>query len=89
MRIGIWLRLGSNQAVNKTLRKVFDIAGLPQGLIFHTSRHTCATILGQAGIDIFQKLLEHTKAQTTAIYRETDRKSILAGLQKPARCTHE
>ena len=42
-------------------------------------------MLGQAGVDIIiiQKILGHTKIQTTTIYRETDRMSILAGIQKP------
>lgn len=76
-------RIGTNQYVNRTFKKILDNAGLPRSLTFHSSRHTCATLLGQAGIDltIIQKILGHTKIQTTAIYRETDRASILAALK--------
>ena len=72
-------QLGTNQSVNKSLRNVFDRVEIDAKITFHSSRHTCATLLGQAGVDIsvVQKILGHTKMETTQIYREVDRKTIL------------
>lgn len=77
-------RIGSNQSVNKTLRGLLDKIGADSKITFHSSRHTCATLLGQKGVDIavVQKILGHTKMQTTEIYREVDRTTIKNNLNK-------
>ena len=75
-------RMGSNQSVNRILKRLFARCGIPSEYTFHTSRHTCATLLGNSGVDIsvVQKILGHARLQTTAVYRETDRASIEAVL---------
>lgn len=79
--------LGSNHAVNKTLRYILDRLDVDAKITFHSSRHTCATLLGQKGVDIsvVQKILGHTKMQTTEIYREVDRTTITNNLDKLTR----
>lgn len=77
-------KLGNNQSVNKVLRGLLDRVGADPKITFHSSRHTCATLLGQKGVDIsvVQKILGHTKMQTTEIYREVDRSTIMNSLGK-------
>lgn len=77
-------KIGSNQSVNKVLRGLLDKIGADPKITFHSSRHTCATLLGQKGVDIavVQKILGHTKMQTTEIYREVDRTTITNSLNK-------
>lgn len=77
-------KIGSNQSVNKALRGLLDRIGADPKITFHSSRHTCATLLGQKGVDIavVQKILGHTKMQTTEIYREVDRITIQNSLNK-------
>jgi site-specific recombinase XerD len=56
------------------LRKEFIAArikaGLPREVTLHTLRHTCASWLIQAGVDLFTvgKILGHSGPQTTARY---------------------
>lgn len=40
-------KLGNNQSVNKVLRGLLDRVGADPKITFHSSRHTCATLLGQ------------------------------------------
>lgn len=63
-----------------------DRADIDAKITFHSSRHTCATLLGQKGVDIVtvQKILGHTKLETTQIYREVDRTTLLNSLSKKA-----
>ena len=72
-------KLGSNAAVNRTLRGLLNAVGADAKITFHSSRHTFATLLGQQGVDItvVSKLLGHRKLQTTEIYREVDRAGIM------------
>ena len=76
--------LGSNASVNKTLRGILDRIKVDPKITFHSSRHTFATHLGQAGVQLttIQKLLGHQKLQTTQIYSEVDRKAITNDLKK-------
>ena len=76
--------LGSNASVNKTLRGILDRINIDPKITFHSSRHTFATHLGQAGVQLttIQKLLGHQKLQTTQIYSEVDRKAITNDLKK-------
>ena len=76
--------LGSNCAVNRTLRNVLDRIGVDPKITFHSSRHTFATLLVQKHVPIttIQKLLGHQKVTTTQIYSEIDRRSIANDLKK-------
>ncbi len=79
--------LGSNSAVNKVLRGVLDRIDADAKITFHSSRHTFATLLGQAGVQLttIQKLLGHQKLQTTQIYNEVDRQAITNDIKKRKR----
>lgn len=76
--------LGANSAVNKTLRELLNRINADPKITFHSSRHTFATLLGQKGVQIttIQKLLGHQKLQTTQIYNEVDRKTIMNDIKK-------
>lgn len=77
-------RIGGNASVNRILHAVLDRVGADRKITFHSSRHTFATLLGQAGVDIatVSKLLGHKKLQTTEIYREVDRRSVGIEMEK-------
>lgn len=70
--------IGCNAEVNKTLKQIFERLDVDKKLTFHSSRHTFATLLAQAGLDIniIQRLLGHQKITTTQIYSETDKRTI-------------
>lgn len=76
--------LGSNSAVNKVLRGLLDRIDADAKITFHSSRHTFATLLGQRGVQLttIQKLLGHTKLQTTQIYSEVDRNAIVNDIKR-------
>lgn len=76
--------LGQNSQVNKTLRGILNRVEVDVKITFHSSRHTFATLLNQQGVQIttIQKLLGHQKLQTTQIYSEVDRQSILNDIKK-------
>lgn len=77
-------KIGDNASVNKDMKTIFKKVGLPEALTFHSSRHTCATLLGFSGVDIqtIQKILGHTKVTTTQIYSEVDEKRMLASIER-------
>ena len=77
-------KIGDNASVNKDMKAIFKMVGLPETLTFHSSRHTCATLLGFSGVDIqtIQKILGHTKVTTTQIYSEVDEKRMLASIER-------
>lgn len=79
--------LGSNCAVNRTLRNILDRIGVDPKITFHSSRHTFATLLvhNHTPITTVQKLLGHQKVTTTQIYSEVDRRSIMNDLKKTAK----
>lgn len=79
--------LGSNSSVNKVLRGVLDRIDADVKITFHSSRHTFATLLGQAGVQLttIQKLLGHQKLQTTQIYSEVDRRAIRNDIKKQSK----
>lgn len=70
--------------ISNGLRFIF-ICSLSLALpcIFHTSRHTCATLLIHQGVPIttVQKLLGHTSVKTTEIYSEVLSSTILRDLK--------
>ena len=56
-------------------------------VLFHVSRHTCATLLVHQGVAIttVQKLLGHTSVKTTQIYSEVLSSTIVRDLKSVQR----
>ena len=52
-------------------------------VLFHTARHTCATLLVHQGVAIttVQKILGHTSVKTTQIYSEVMSDTIIKDLK--------
>lgn len=77
-------KLGCNSDTNRTLQKLGKMAGIEKKFSFHTSRHTCATLLTHQGVPIttIQKLLGHTSVKTTQIYSEVMDETIINDLMK-------
>lgn len=70
----------SNSQVNSMLRDLLNKAciNLDFRVTFHTSRHTFASLLLEEGIPVttVQRMLGHTKVQTTQIYAEVTERTI-------------
>lgn len=77
-------RLGCNSDTNRTLQKLGKMARIEKKFTYHTSRHTCATLLVHQGVPIttVQKLLGHTSVKTTQIYSEVFDETIINDLTK-------
>lgn len=60
----------SSSTVNINIKRVSSLAGIDKHITFHTARHTTATYLLSKGVSIFvvQKILGHSKLDTTQIY---------------------
>ena len=72
------------QLISNDLRLIFTCSLLlASPCIFHTARHTCATLLIHQGVPIttVQKLLGHTSVKTTEIYSEILSSTILRDLK--------
>ena len=73
-------RLGDNSLVNRTLKDLLQMAGILTTfrVTFHTSRHTFASLLLEEGVPVttVQRMLGHTKVQTTQIYAEVTERTI-------------
>lgn len=73
-------RLPTNSQVNSTLRDLLRKACINTDfrVTFHTSRHTFASLLLEEGIPVttVQRMLGHTKVQTTQIYAEVTERTI-------------
>lgn len=80
-------KLGCNSDTNRVLQKLGRMAGIDKRLTYHTSRHTCATLLVHQGVPIttVQKLLGHTSVKTTQIYSEVMDETIIRDLEKANR----
>lgn len=76
--------LGCNSDTNRLLTKLGQMAKIDKKFTFHTSRHTCATLLVHQGVPIttVQKLLGHTSVKTTQIYSEIMNDTIINDLTK-------
>lgn len=78
-------RLGQNGTVNSILRELFSRIGLADcHYTFHTARHTFAQLLLHQGMPMtaVQQMLGHQKMETTQIYGQRDRKTLLAEMRK-------
>lgn len=74
----------TNRGVEKLIQKIGERANLPFNLVPHILRHTTATHALQHGMDIteIQKLLGHSKLETTMIYAKTTEESVKANHKK-------
>ena len=77
-------RIADNATTNRILRRLLDKVGADSKITFHSSRHTFATLLGQKGVPLttIQKLLGHQKLQTTQIYSEVTKTSIINDIKR-------
>ena len=69
----------SNQRMNSYLKEIADLCGITKELTSHVGRFTFATTICAANnvpIDTAQKMLGHTKIQTTQHYYRTSRERI-------------
>ncbi len=72
------------QLISNDLRLIFTYSLLlASPCIFHTARHTCATLLVHQGVAIttVQKVLGHTSVKTTQIYSEVLSDTIVRDLK--------
>ena len=64
--------IGNNASANRTLKDILSKANIAKDkhITFHTARHTTATLLLSQNVPIttVQKILGHTKIETTQIY---------------------
>jgi integrase len=60
----------SNQQANRKLKQIAKACGIDKHLVFHSSRHSFATLALGKGMPIesVSKILGHTKITTTQIY---------------------
>lgn len=72
-----------NGETNRSLSVMARRANINKHITFHTSRHTCATILIYNGVALstVQKILGHTSIKTTQIYSEVLSRTIVNDLQ--------
>ena len=63
-------RTFTNQATNRKLKEIMQIAGIKKPVSFHVARHTFATVAITLGIpvEVVSKLLGHTTIKQTMIY---------------------
>ncbi|OQA92180.1 MAG: Tyrosine recombinase XerD [Elusimicrobia bacterium ADurb.Bin231] len=64
-------------------RKIMKKAGIP-GSSFHTLRHTFASSLAIAGVDLYRisKLLGHSSIKTTEIYAHLQPSDLIETIKK-------
>lgn len=75
--------IGGNPDVNKKVKNLALMADIHKDITFHTSRHTCATMLIYQGVPIttVQKVLGHTSIRTTQIYSEIIPETMIRDLR--------
>ena len=72
-----------NSETNQITAKLGQDANIKKHFTFHTSRHTCATLLIYDGVPLttVQKILGHTSIKTTQIYSEIMSDTIVKDLK--------
>ena len=72
-----------NSETNRLVTSLGIQANIKKHLTFHTSRHTCATLLIYQGVPLttVQKILGHTSIKTTQIYSEILSDTIVKDLK--------
>ena len=70
--------IGNNATANRTLKEVFNIAGIQKTAHFHLARHTFITLCIEEGIPIttVQLMVAHSKIETTRGYAKLGVTSI-------------
>ncbi|MEZ9450458.1 tyrosine-type recombinase/integrase [Vibrio splendidus] len=66
----------------KALKLILDRAGIdPEGVVFHTARHSVASNLLNSGMDVtsVQRVLNHSDMSSTLIYRHFDKTALERG----------
>ncbi|ENG6063218.1 site-specific integrase [Vibrio cholerae] len=66
----------------KALKLILDRAGIdPEGVVFHTARHSVASNLLNSGMDVtsVQRVLNHSAMSSTLIYRHFDKTALERG----------
>ncbi len=73
----------TNNTININLKRIFFLAGIDKPVTFHSARHTTATYLLSKNVNIFvvQKILGHSKIDTTQIYTHLIDETIINGLK--------
>jgi len=77
--------IGCNTTVNRKLKELGVKANIGKRLFFHLARHSCASLLNQAGLQMqeIQKILGHSKLETTSkTYAETSVSQVSKSLRK-------
>ncbi len=79
-----FFQLKHNSNVNKQLAALAAMAGIEKHISFHTSRHTCATLLIYSGVNIttVQRLLGHRSVKTTQGYTDVMDETVVLDLQQ-------
>ena len=74
----------SGQKFNNYIKHIATLAGVQKTVTHHVARHTFATIglMNGIPIDVVQKLLGHSKLETTRIYAKTLPKTLFAEMEK-------
>lgn len=79
-----FFQLKNNSNVNKQLAALATMAGIEKHISFHTSRHTCATLLIYSGANIttVQRLLGRRSVKTTQGYTDVMDETVVIDLQQ-------
>lgn len=74
----------TNQATNRHLKRIMQIAKIDKEISFHSSRHTLGSTGSDLGmrIEVISAILGHTEIKTTQVYTKVSRKSKVHELMK-------
>ena len=75
----------TNQKYNSYLKEIQDICGIKKTLHSHLARHTCGTLLLNAGVDMLtvSKVLGHSSTKTTeAVYAKLLPETIMRRVEE-------
>lgn len=72
-----------NDTLNRHIKQVCELADIEKHITFHSARHTTATYLLSKGVNIYvvQKILGHSKIDTTQIYTHLIDDTIINSLR--------